>query len=302
MYCIPVLLLSYFPLDARDWIDLAVTTDVTGPYDRIKAHTLDCTQALIEVLERGSTYRGYRFPDRPPSLRYQIVAALEFQEALPIGSKLLSCKKPLPDYYAIMERIDIRHWVEVRGVKEVWLWAYHGNKMELCESNMAGPWGDISNSDCDLDDLPVVRNTYTLYHYNYQRGVSEATEDHLHQIEAVLRYVDHELFWQRFVGATGEGRCGWSHIPPNGERDYDWANPKYVWSDIEDWRPDGRGEQTWLNCRRWNRNSLDWFVYWMQNLPGAENALTHEGRALTNWWQFIGDFDRAMRLGTGLVA
>jgi hypothetical protein len=255
---------------------------------------------LIEVLERGSTYRGYRFPDRPPSLRYQIVAALEFQEALPIGSKLLSCKKPLPDYYAIMERIDIRHWVEARGVKEVWLWAYHGNKMELCESNMAGPWGDISNSDCDPDDLPVVRNTYTLYHYNYQRGVSEAAEDHLHQIEAVRRYVDHELFWQRFVGATGEERCGWSHIPPNGERD--WANPQYVWSDIEDWRPDGRGEKTWLNCRRWNRNSVEWFVYWMQNLPGAENALTHEGRALTNWWKFIGDFDRAMRLGTGLVA
>jgi hypothetical protein len=85
----------------------------------------------------------------------------------------------------------------------------------------------------------VLDRTYTVYHYNYGRGPSEAVEDHMHQIEAVLRYVDPELFWDKFVGKPGEGRCGWSHYPPNGERDYDWANRNYILTDIEDWRPDG---------------------------------------------------------------
>ena len=165
---------------------------------------------------------------------------------------------------------------------------------------MAGPFGDISNSDRDATDLPVLSKTYTVYHYNYQRGPSEAIEDHMHQIEAVLRHVDPHLFWDKFVGKPLEGRCGWSHYPPNATQDYDWANPTYIESDIEDWQPDG-GPKKGLNCRRWNADSLTWFIYWMQNLPGAENGLSYRGRPLSNWWAFIGDFDGAMRSRMGLL-
>ena len=157
-----------------------------------------------------------------------------------------------------------------------------------------GALGDISNSDRDPHDLPMFDRTYTVYHYNYQRGPSEAVEDHMHQIEAVLRHLDPDLFWNKFVGRPGEGRCGWAHYPPNGVRDYDWRNPAYVWTDIEDWRPDGGGQKIRINCDRWGGDSLRWFVYWMQNLPGAGNGLTYRGRPLTNWWRFIGDFDAAL--------
>jgi hypothetical protein len=166
---------------------------------------------------------------------------------------------------------------------------------------MAGPHGDISNSDRDVGDLPVLSSTYTVYHYNYQRGASEAVEDHMHQIEAVLRHVNDTLFWDRFVGRPGAWRCGWAHYSPNGEHDYDWANQAYVWTDMEDWRPEGSGKQQRINCRRWNCNSLDWFIYWMQNLPGAHNGLTYQGRPLTNWWTFIGDFDAATAARLDLV-
>jgi hypothetical protein len=200
-----------------------------------------------------------------------------------------------------MERVNVRHWVEERGVKEVWLWGYHGGVIDLWESNMAGPYGDISNSDCDPTDLPVLSQTYTVYHYNYERGPSEAVEDHMHQIESVLKYVDYALFWGKFVGQPGAWRCGWAHYPPNGERDYDWANPHYVWTDIEDWTPEGTGQKKRINSTRWNGDSLTWFIYWMQNLPGANNGLTYRGRPLTNWWAFIGDFDNVMAAGLGLV-
>ncbi|MCB0183451.1 MAG: hypothetical protein KDE31_04265, partial [Caldilineaceae bacterium] len=57
-----------------------------------------------------------------------------------------------------------------------------------------------------------------------------------------------------------------------------------------------------MNCERWRCDSLTWFVYWMQNLPGADNGITYRGRPLTNWWRFIGAFDEAMARGLGLVA
>jgi hypothetical protein len=255
---------------------------------------------VVEALETGSIYHGYEDPAALPSLKYELVEKIEFLEALPTYSKP-GHRVPMTDYNAIMRRIDLRHWIEERGVKEVWLWGYHGGVIDLWESNMAGPYGDISNSDRDPHDLPVFDRTYTVYHYNYGRGPSEAVEDHMHQIEAVLRHIDPHLFWDKFVGRPGEGRCGWAHYPPNGERDYDWANSKFVRTDIEDWTPEGIGPRRHLNCTRWKCDSLTWFIYWMQNLHGAYNGLTYRDRSLTNWWTFIGDFDGALARGSGLV-
>lgn len=296
---IPVLLVHYFPVrDGR--IDRRVTGDVDAPLEVIRTHCQQTTQQVVAALERGSTYHGYKDSAAQPSLRYTLVESIEFLEPLPTWPKP-GHRAPMTDYNAIMARVDARRWAEVHGVKEIWLWGYHGGKVDLWESNMAGPWGDISNSDRDPHDLPVFRQTYTVYHYNYQRGPSEAVEDHMHQIEAVLRQLDPDLFWNKFVGRPGEGRCGWAHFPPNGVRDYDWRNATYIWSDIEDWRPDGGGQKVRINCDRWQGDSLQWFIYWMQNLPGAGNGLTYRGRPLTNWWRFIGDFDAAMQERAGLV-
>jgi hypothetical protein len=299
IFTIPVLVVSYFPLK-NGRIDRAITGDVDTPLEAIRRHVSQTTNRVVQALETGSAYHGYKDRNAQPCLEYQLVEQIEFLEPLPTWPKP-GHRVPMTDYNAIMERLDIRAWVEERGLKEVWLWGYHGGMIDLWESNMAGPYGDISNSDRDPHDLPRLSKTYTLYHYNYGRGPSEAVEDHMHQIEAVLRQIDPHLFWDKFVGKPGEGRCGWAHYPPNGTRDYDWANPSYILTDIEDWTPQGSGPRQRLNCRRWNGDSLTWFIYWMQNLPGANNGLTYRGRPLTNWWGFIGDFDEAMARGLGLV-
>jgi hypothetical protein len=297
-FFIPVLLIHYFPVHG-DRIDRRVTGDVAAPLDQVRRHTRRTTQQVIDALESGSAYRRYKNPHAPSSLRYELRGNLEFLEPLPTSPKP-GHRVPMTDYNAIMHRVNIAEWVEGWGIKEVWLWGYHGGVIDLWESNMAGPFGDISNSDRDPHDLPVLSKSYTVYHYNYGRGPSEAVEDHMHQIEAVLRHVDPHLFWDKFVGRPGEGRCGWSHYPPNAVRDYDWNNPAHIWTDIEDWRPDG-GQRQRLNAARWRGDSLTWFIYWMQNLPGHANGITYRGRPLTNWWRFIGDFDAAMRQGFGLV-
>lgn len=298
-FTIPILVISYLPTSGGR-LNRQVTGDVDAPLEVIRRHTHQTTTQVVNALETGSMYHGYKNPAARPSLHYQIVDSIEFLEPLPTYYKA-GRRAPMTNYNAIMNRVGLRAWVEQRGVKEVWLWGYHGNVIDLWESNMAGPYGDISNSDRDPDDLPIFNQTYTVYHYNYGRGPSEAVEDHIHQLEAIFRYLDPDLFWGKFVGRPGQGRCGWAHYPPNAKHDYDWANPTYIWTDIEDWTPEGTGQKKRLNCRRWRCDSLTWFIYWMQNLPGLNHNLTYRGRPLTNWWTFVGDFDNAMAAGLKLV-
>lgn len=312
---IPVLVLTYYPVSG-EMIDRTVTGDwgESLAFTRSKVDSL--TAALVTALEDGSRYRGDVDEAAPPSLHYRIVAVRERLLPLPTLDRP-GHAVPLTDYGAIAGSNEIVRWVQQEGVKEVWLWGYHGGVLDLWESNMAGPWGDISNSDRDVNDLPATDRTYTLYHYNYQRGLSETIEDHLHQLEAVLNYVDGRdatpesewsslLFWGKFVGSDSSHRivaprCGWAHFPPNGERDYDWANQRPVATDCDDWRPEGRGVERVVTCERWGCTSLGWFGYWMHHIPGAGNDLNYRGKPLTNWWRLIGDFDAAMRDGYGLV-
>jgi hypothetical protein len=313
---IPVLIVKYFPVKG-DRIDLAVTGDWNVSLQETRHKTNNLTQAVINALQEGSRYHGYKDTQAQTSLVYEVLHEIEFFEPLPTlprpGNRV-----PLTDYRSIMKRVEIKKWVEQRGVKEVWIWGYHGGVLDLWESNMASPLGDISNSNRDPNDLPVLKSTYTVYHYNYQRGASEAVEDHMHQIEAVLNFIDGRdrtpsdkwsnlLFWGKFVGSDRSHKivhpgCGWAHYPPNGERDYDWANKRFIETDIEDWKPDGTGKKQRMNCSRWGGDSLKWFVYWMQNLPGANNGLSYNGKPLTNWWIFIGDFDHAMQRKMTLVS
>lgn len=313
---IPVVVVRYLPTSDGDVVDISATGDWGESLAYTRRKTDSLTAALIVALEDGSRYRAFADPAAPPSLRYHVVHTEERLEPLPVLDKP-GHEVPMTDYGAIAAAHDFAGWVEDEGVKEVWIWGYHGGVIDLWESNMAGPWGDVSNSDRDTLDLPVTGRTYTVYHYNYQRGLPEATENHMHQLEAVINAADGRdstpddawgdlLFWGKFVGSDishriVSPRCGWSHFPPNAERDYDWANRRFVETDCEDWRPGGMGATQRMNCERWGCTGLGWFRYWSQNIPGAGHTLSYDGRPLTNWWRLIGDYDGAMREGYGLV-
>jgi len=299
---IPILSIAYFPDENNDGKldkDLVGGDSADFPVTQMKQKVSELTDGLIDTLEYGSRYHGYKDETAINSLNYTIIEHKNIDAPIPLSDNFI----PFADHIMILNDLNICDYVDNKGVKEVWIWMYHSSVVAPIESNMSSPYGDISNS-YRHDDLPHCQSTYTVYNYNYGRGVSEATENHMHQIEAVLRYVDEDLFWNKFVGPVGtqEGdrRCGWTHYPPNGISDYDWTNNNYVTSDCENWRPDEIGSTEIFNCEKWNCNSLDFFEWWMQNIPGIDNNLTYYESKLKNWWIFIGDFDQAMVHGKSL--
>lgn len=303
-YAIPVLDLSYIPTVSGN-VDVSLTGDWQNPSISALIGNIDSLRSgLIATLDKGSIYHGYDNQMATPSVDYQVFEKKTFYTPVPISSEYqgMSPGVPSADHIKILNDLNICDYVENKGVKEVWVWMYHTDKVAPIESNMAGPYGDISNS-YRLADLPICKKTYTVYDYNYGRAYSNAVEDHTHQIEAILGYVDYDLFWRLFVGTNyGGGRCGWTHYPPNGVRDYDWNNENGVLSDCEDWRPDGSGQKKIANCHIWATSSsvcdadegLSFKTWWMQNIPGKNNDLIYGGKRLRNWWTFVGNFDVAM--------
>ncbi|KKS83891.1 MAG: Carbohydrate-binding protein [Candidatus Gottesmanbacteria bacterium GW2011_GWA1_43_11] len=204
-----------------------------------------------------------------------------------------------PDYASMMNSINICDYVDNLGLKEVWLFGYHWGPIALAESYMAGPYGNIANS-YPVSGMPICSKTYYLYNYNYGRGTNEAVHNHGHQIGVMMKRVGDPMYENNFIGPfttygsnDGSGadfhRCGWTHTPPNTGWEYDYTNTRFSWTDCEDWNPLGTGEKVNVNCERWACVETRYQVWRWQNMPGLNNP----NPELSNWWDFIGDFDNA---------
>ena len=333
---IPVIVLRYLPTKDGVWVD----DSATGWLRTLDAARAIIDRMAVQtkfVLEEGSRFRGYSHPEALPSLGYRIVRVITVYEEFPRGPFFAGYTGTgvpgyFPDYVGMFERFGLTEEIERLGVKEVWVWGYEvaafpprGIVVIQPESDMSSPTtGDISNSFRFNDDLPVCDHTYTLYGYNSGRSCNETVENHGHQLEAILSYAcnlqdgNADLFWKKFVGQNekGEpitGRCGWSHMPPNTTNHYDTCNMALVPSDIEDWRPDGNGEKKLVNADTWKNQPYawppvydietcpsQWFIYWMQSMPGHANVIPIGDQFMTNWWNFTGDWDGAIKSKMGL--
>jgi hypothetical protein len=310
-YRIPVVILGYFPTvgppDAER-LDPGIT-GVDLPLADVRARVAQINHHLRWGLELGSTYHGLRDPTAQCSLEYDIVKTVEYLEALPVSDfPGYSPGVFRPDYRQILVREGVCRLVNDLGVKEIWLWGYEHGNIGPTESNMAGPNGDVSNSE-RVADLPVCRRTYTLYNYNYGRLLGEALHVHGHQFEAVLGHVDRHGLFADFVNPVGRpspavNSCGNVHFPPNGRFDYDWQNPTVVTTDCRYWNPQGTGKRTKVSCQTWEcreDGAATYLVWWMMNFPGRDNPLRLNGTRLRNWWAPIADFDAAVASGKGLL-
>ncbi len=324
VYDMPVAIITYLP--TLNGVNMDATESATSVLvSSMRTSVLNMSRRVKFMLEEGSRFRGYKNPAARPSLGYRVVKNIIVYEPLPPG-RPAGNGATFPDYNQIINRWGGQQLVQQLGVKEIWLWGYHTAKIVPVESNMASPTsGDISNSYRDGSDMPVYDRTYVLYNYNYNRTQAEAVHNHGHQLESILSYINQRqdgntaLFWDKFCGRTAggafqQGRCGNTHWPPNGTSDYNYTNSTAVLSDCEDWKPDGSGTKKLVNAQTWGSIAYAWpatgtvpqltesqyYIYWMQNMPGLHSGIRMDGRVMRNWWEFTADWDRAIRESRGL--
>lgn len=332
---VPIVLINHIPTEDGLNVDSLVTGPsgtsewTGGSINSLQSWILTITTRAKFMLEEGSRFRGYKTPESLPYVGYKVIAIYNFYEAMPPGFPDPAISgNTFPDYHAILARIPAQELVEgPSAVREIWLNSYHFGKMSLNESNMASPLTpDISNSYRTPGDLPVFSKTYVLYQTNYTRSQAEAVHNHGHQIEAMLSYINQRydgntnLFWRSFVGlnATGAfepGRCGATHFPLNARGDYDYLNSiNSVQSDCEDWKPDGSGTRKTASLSTWDgvpyawpntgaisqKTESQWYIYWMQNLPGDGNTIPYSGTTMENWWRLIVEWDDSILAGRRL--
>jgi len=301
-----VLSIAFLPdADGDGRIDL----DATGwdsSVDALRERITTLTTAGAWWMTEATRYRG-EGATTDPSLAFTIVDQVEFVGAVPAGAEVpWNPGWYRPDYEGILGGLDVCRWIDGLGVREIWMWTKHHGGIEPVESNMSGPFGDISNSE-HSDDLPACGHSYTLYNFDFSRAPALMLHDRGHQMEALFDRADPDL-WDRFVGPVGPGnesvrRCGDTHFPPNGEADYDYTNPREVESDCLAWRPAG-GEPAAITCATWYDSvmgdpscvvdeGLAYYVWWMQAIPGRDNTFTDRGRALVDWWGLFADLEAA---------
>ena len=323
---IPVVIIRVIPTLDGTSVD-SVEGAISGSLGSIRQRISVFEERIKFMLEEGSRFRGYQDSSAQPSLGYRVLQIVTVFSHFQRGKEVpWNPGHYFPDYFQILALVDARSWVNQEGVKEFWIWGYQSDNFEQPESNMSSPvTGDISNSSRFEDDLPVYDHTYTVYGYNFARTQAEAVHNHGHQLEAILSYRDPVLFWQEFVGRDASntqyvtGRAGWTHMPPNTTVDYDYENPTVVQSDIADWMPGG-GTTQGVSAATWGgvsypwpaarvpgevdlsqRVESQWYIYWMQSMPGRGNTISQGSQTMTNWWRFTGDWDGAIRDGQSLT-
>jgi len=211
------------------------------------------------------------------------------------------------DYPAMIAEFDLVRRVDRGEIDEVWMMGlpYFG----YWEAAMAGP-GAFNINGGVYDRIPS-RRRFAIMGFNVERGVAEMLHNLCHRTEATLARVyggwkvdELTTNWARFAAnekQSGTAAVGTCHYPANGERDYDYANPRVVQSTADDWLnyPRLTGARKPVSRENWSgphkdargdidyhRNYMIWFFTRLPKAPGVNP----DGR-LNNWWEYVYNFN-----------
>ena len=305
--------------------------------DEYKKWVLGETIRVKKGIEEGSRFRGYDGESSDPYIGINVIKYINVYEMPKIPRDITpeqfavdSTEAYYPDYNKLFDDIGMEDLVNNQDVKEIW---FNRKSLMVPESNMSSPnSGDISNgyygqgyvwdNNYEDNDLPIYDKTYVVYSHWLHNTYDFTLHVRGHQIERQFSALESNFFlWGRFkgfdIGPDGRHRgCGTVHYPVNATSDYQYDNRHYVMSDIEDWKPDGTGQQKPINSDSWKKDILintnfptsyykretdrsvigndpqgGWMIYWFKSIPGYQNDLEIEGRTLKNWWDTFYDWD-----------
>ena len=311
--------------------------DMNLPVSEYKKWLLTYSIRVKHGIEEGSRFRNYKGQSRA-SVGIKVVKYINVYEMPKVEREMPanlfaidSTEGYYPDYHRLFQDLDMENLVNNENVKEIW---FNRKSLALPESNMSSPSsGDISNpyygasqygfvNQTIHDDLPIYDKTYVVYSHWMHNSYDFTLHVRGHQIERQFSATDgNDFIFGKFKGQVNSdlGRtrgCGTVHYPPNATSDYQYNNDHYILSDIEDWKPDGTGEQTLVNNSNWireyninysfptstykgetQRSTIGndpqggWMIYWFQSIPGYNNGIQYNGKDLKNFWDVFYDWD-----------
>jgi hypothetical protein len=207
----------------------------------------------------------------------------------------------MPDnisYEELIINFYIRTRVNSGQTDEVWVWGhpYSG----FYESQMVGPTAYWCNSPEIID--PSVNRNFVIMGLNFERGYAEQLHSFGHRAESIMAHVygswntEPQHNWDYFSrldkDSPGMAGVGNVHIPPNGEGDYDYGNPREVLSTCDDWLdnwPNLTGATKTVTCSEWGCDQWEYMKWWLTHFPHSE-GVNPDGKQ-NNWWKYLADFN-----------
>lgn len=212
----------------------------------------------------------------------------------------------------LFERFNLPALLEKHQATEIWLWGapyFQWDELHWKTPGDRIPYPTDNPWFYRPYDIPDVGKTVWIMGWNYERGEGEMLESYGHRIESVLSLTlgqgqwnpkgNPGNIWNRFTRVDkdfpGESEVGSIHFAPNSLRDYDWDNLTEVWTYADDWLtyPHLPRQKKKLNAVTggW-KGIIAHHRWWMTRLPHAPGIT--EGY-FNNWWQYIVNYDAAVR-------
>jgi hypothetical protein len=205
------------------------------------------------------------------------------------------------DYEGTLTRYGVSPLIDLGSVDEVWL--FGGPYFGYFESAMAGPGAFDINGNAFT--AVQSQRPFAIMGFSTERGVAEMLHNLCHRVEATMSRVyggwqaeSLTTAWAKFAanarqsnGRAGVGSC---HYPPNATGDYDYANPRAVESDADDWLryPNLTGARKHVSASTWGGPDYhrEYMRWWLRHLPRA--AGTNADGRLNDWWRYVVQFDQ----------
>ena len=220
--------------------------------------------------------------------------------------------KSMTSFVWLFEKFGLAARIKAQDVTEIWLWG--GPYFAWDELHWKTPGDKVPYQTRNPwfyrpYDVPDVGKTIWIMGWNYERGEGEMLESYCHRIESVLSLTVGQGIWDPKKPSTnawnrfsrvnkdwpGQAEVGTVHYAPNSTRDYDWGNTNLVWTFADDWLsyPELPRQKKLLNAATggWD-GILHHHLWWMTHLPHASGVT--DG-FYNNWWQYIVNYDQAIK-------
>jgi hypothetical protein len=288
-----VLLVIYNPcMEAASGATIIQTMHWNNPDDLCNSFIQDILEtsgglARYEIVQRVELNE---FPALSDGFRY------DPQTYLAVINKTQPAHQPIyADYQAILTGLNVVPRITNREIDEVWVMGFP--QAGFYESTMCGTGAFWCNSQPQTWSSGCNRR-FVVMGFSCERGGGEMLHSFGHRTESILTqtfaktqgkanlYAQFALYDKV---APGNAQVGNIHFPPNGDRDYDYDNPRKVPSNCYDWYnfPVFKNDIREVNAEEWGNGDMRMLhKWWLKHLPKVAGRTSG---VANNWWQYTMD-------------